>query len=360
MTKLRDQAGQSLVMVVIFVAALLGMAALAVDVGSWFFADRKAQAAADAAALAGAQELPRANDATTVANNYAAINHGGLDSVSIAVATKDLANDTINVDVADTAPGFFARLFGLDSVGVSAHAQARMYLVYGADSVAPIIVSDEQPELQCYVGGGGPGCYSGTVTLTLMNLHTGNGRGNGNGGGGNQGGGGGGGNQGGGGGNQGGGGGNQGGSGDGAGQWGLLNLDRNNSGTNCNENNLEGWINGSLETGLLYPNQWYFGCPSAKFNSSQFIAAMQSRYYSTCGCEILLPIWDQAQGIQNGGSNAQFHIIGWVALRVFSYSANGSTATITGQFTEVIWDGVKGGPGQSTPNLGVRTISLTE
>ena len=38
------------------------MAALVVDVGSWYQADRRLQTAADAAALAGVQELPRRSD----------------------------------------------------------------------------------------------------------------------------------------------------------------------------------------------------------------------------------------------------------------------------------------------------------
>ena len=54
----RSERGQSLVIVLIFMTALIGMAAAVIDVGSWYRADRKLQANADAAALAGAQELP--------------------------------------------------------------------------------------------------------------------------------------------------------------------------------------------------------------------------------------------------------------------------------------------------------------
>ena len=61
-------------MIVVLVAGMLvvilGMAALAIDVGSFYQAQRQAQSAADAAALAASQDLPTntnaaANDGTT-------------------------------------------------------------------------------------------------------------------------------------------------------------------------------------------------------------------------------------------------------------------------------------------------------
>ncbi len=58
MTTLRSQRGQAMVMSIVFLTVLLGMAALVLDVGSWYRADRHAQLTADAAALAGAQALP--------------------------------------------------------------------------------------------------------------------------------------------------------------------------------------------------------------------------------------------------------------------------------------------------------------
>ena len=53
----RSQRGQSLVIVLLFMTVLIGMAAAVIDVGSWYRTDRKLQANADAAALAGAGAL---------------------------------------------------------------------------------------------------------------------------------------------------------------------------------------------------------------------------------------------------------------------------------------------------------------
>ena len=73
-----NQRGQSLVLSLVFLTVLVGMAALVVDVGSWYRADRKLQANADAAALAAAQELPANRAAAEAAAlDYAATNDGG-------------------------------------------------------------------------------------------------------------------------------------------------------------------------------------------------------------------------------------------------------------------------------------------
>ena len=54
----RSDHGQATVLTVVFLVVLLGMAALVLDIGSWYRADRATQSTADAAALAGAQALP--------------------------------------------------------------------------------------------------------------------------------------------------------------------------------------------------------------------------------------------------------------------------------------------------------------
>src|SRR3954470_7498235 len=54
----REESGQAVVLSAVWIVVLLGMAGLVIDVGSWYRAQRNLQADADAAALAGAQELP--------------------------------------------------------------------------------------------------------------------------------------------------------------------------------------------------------------------------------------------------------------------------------------------------------------
>jgi uncharacterized membrane protein len=50
---------------VIAMMSVIGMCALAVDVGSWYQVKRNVQAATDAAALAGASQLPAGQPAAT-------------------------------------------------------------------------------------------------------------------------------------------------------------------------------------------------------------------------------------------------------------------------------------------------------
>lgn len=54
----RGQSGQTLVVALLTMAALLGMLALVVDVGMAYYQRRSLQNAVDAAALAGSSELP--------------------------------------------------------------------------------------------------------------------------------------------------------------------------------------------------------------------------------------------------------------------------------------------------------------
>ena len=124
MNRLRSEAGQAVVLSVVFMAALLGAVALVLDVGSWFREQRATQSAADAAALAGAQALPDSTgSASVLANQYLASNGGGVGTITFS--TKNVVNDTVKVNVTRQADGFFAQLFGIDSVDVHAKAAAR-------------------------------------------------------------------------------------------------------------------------------------------------------------------------------------------------------------------------------------------
>jgi uncharacterized membrane protein len=125
-SRLRDEAGQALVVTTIFMAALLGGVALSLDVGSWYREHRQAQSTADAAALAGAQALPSdPSQAMTLAQSYGDDNGGGLASGDITFTSDYSINDTIAVTVHRNPPGFFSKLFGIDSANVHARAAAR-------------------------------------------------------------------------------------------------------------------------------------------------------------------------------------------------------------------------------------------
>ena len=124
MTNLRRQEGQVTVLVAVFMVVLIGMAGFVIDVGSWFRQQRASQSTVDSAALAGAQSLPDDTaGATAMATTYAGYN-GGVAGAAITFTSRYSPNDTITVQQARPATGFFSSLFGISTVTVRAHASA--------------------------------------------------------------------------------------------------------------------------------------------------------------------------------------------------------------------------------------------
>ena len=100
--------------------AMLAMAAFAIDVGSWYQVQRHAQGTADAAALAGAQDLPAAQTtATADATSYVSKNMpGATPTITFPTSTE------IKVVVSTTAKSFLGGLLNVTSANVSASAVA--------------------------------------------------------------------------------------------------------------------------------------------------------------------------------------------------------------------------------------------
>jgi Flp pilus assembly protein TadG len=138
MRRARGERGQIVAVVVLALVCLLGIAAFAIDVGYAYYAKRQLQSATDAAALAGAQDLPTAATAITTATSYAAANTpGNLSNLSFTYQTKCTTtsviatgcNAAVNPNalvVTGTASTdtWFAKVFGIDHFDVSAHANA--------------------------------------------------------------------------------------------------------------------------------------------------------------------------------------------------------------------------------------------
>ncbi|HEY5539831.1 MAG TPA: pilus assembly protein TadG-related protein [Coriobacteriia bacterium] len=126
---LHNDSGAVAVIVALMMVVLVGVAALVVDMGSLYVERRKMQTAADAAALAGVQELPGdPTEARRIAAAYVSVNASEATGVSISFPPGgNVANDTILVTV-DTpeAPLFFARIWGQSSAPVAASAAARV------------------------------------------------------------------------------------------------------------------------------------------------------------------------------------------------------------------------------------------
>lgn len=122
----KNDEGAVAVLVAVMLVVLLGMAALAVDAGALYSERRQMQTAADAAVLAGVMELPASPDsAVATAQQYVELNTSGADNVSFEVRSTWASNDTIVAVVQDSdMQMFFARLLGIDTTPVGAHATA--------------------------------------------------------------------------------------------------------------------------------------------------------------------------------------------------------------------------------------------
>ncbi len=126
--RVRREEGQALVLCCLFLAALLGMASLAVDVGKLYLVSASFQRAADAAALAGGSGLVVSQaEATSRATQFANLNlstQPGLSNGTTTTVTFPTAN-TVKVTISNPALNlFFGGIIGRPTAPVSAHATA--------------------------------------------------------------------------------------------------------------------------------------------------------------------------------------------------------------------------------------------
>ena len=120
-----SERGQSLALITVFMMSLLGMAALAIDAGSWYQTKRAVQAAADSAALAGASQLPAGwTTAQTAAQTEYSHNGNGSDTVTYQNTANLTTGDTVKVTASRVSTSFFAKLFGFTSANITATASA--------------------------------------------------------------------------------------------------------------------------------------------------------------------------------------------------------------------------------------------
>ena len=132
------------------------------------------------------------------------------------------------------------------------------------------------------------------------------------------------------------------------GSFGLIDLLQGDNG-NAGSSTLGQWIQFGFSNFLNLG--YYDSDPGAKFNSTEIASALNARM----GTDLLFPVYDTLTGT---GSNAQYHIIGWAAFHLEGFESHGNTGSVTGYFTQVIWDGIQSSTAPSGNNFGVYTIAL--
>jgi len=301
MNRYDNQRGQTMVLSLLFMVALMAVATGVLDVGSWYRTHRHTQATADAAALAAAQELPEETaTATSMAVDYGDRNDGGVAAQDVVLTSAVMTNDTVKVTARKNAPVFLSRLFGFKNLTARASATARVGVLGSARYAAPIGVDLLHPMLQCEP----LPCFNQTTQLDLEKT--------------------------------------------GPGAFRLINIDGSRGGTSPQI--LGDWLRNGYD-GYM-PINWYFSDPGAKFDSSHIQGALDDRI----GSDLLFPVYSDIRG---GGSNFQYEVIGWVGFHLTGFDARGNSGKLDGWFTHVIWEGIYS-EHATGDDFGARSVSLVE
>jgi Flp pilus assembly protein TadG len=304
--RVRNESGQAVVFVVVALSTLVAMVSLVVDGGSWVRTQRQVQTAADAAALAGAQDIPNQATAQTSAINYAQQNFAGIAAPTVTFPSAG------EIDVVAEKPVSGIILSALNATA-RAHARAQVSVPLFMKNVAPVAVKNT---VACAVTN--PGCYGQTVTLTFDESQVA------------------------------------------SSTIGLINLScHSTDSTACGSSSgiggsqLKDWIDNGYHDALP-ANQWY------GVKTGETVGPVKQGFTDKVGVPLFFPVFDQTA---NSGSNYFFHIIGWAA---FVIDPNGIVwgpqgRTLTGHFTTfTATDLAAGDPISGATDFGVHVITLTQ
>ena len=314
--RLRQEDGQVIVFVVAILTVLIGISALVIDGGHWFHTQRHLQTAADAAALAGVQNLPSdPSGASSIASSYAQDNYLGSATAITFPTTPSPpcgVNNCIRVVATKTAPGTLARIYGavFDNVNVSARAMAAVTVPSSFKNVAPVAVKNT---VACTV----PSCFNTSKTVSFDESSVA------------------------------------------SSTIGLLNLTcHGTSLPACINNNnvgateLRDWIiSGFVDE--LPSGQWY------GVKTGQNVGPIKQGFDAKVGVRLFFPVFDTTQNI---GSVWYFHVIGWSAFvidQVVSWSP--SDKRLRGHFVAFTTSDLPAGvPPTSSNDFGVHILTLVE
>jgi len=156
--RLNNNEGVTQIIVVVALAGLLGMAALVIDVGSAMAERIQLSNAVDAAALAGAMELPTdPDDALIEAQNIVIANGVDLNDVSITVGED---SRSISVTAAKPFDFVLAPVIGIESAVLNVEAEVIIGNASGVSGLRPFGIEDQEltfGDLATLKEGGGDG-----------------------------------------------------------------------------------------------------------------------------------------------------------------------------------------------------------
>ena len=132
----KRERGQVIVIAALLLPLLMGMTAVAVDIGSYSSDRRNLQNAADAVALAAANDLPDSNKAMGTANQYAIKNHISPSDMTVTISGGNTAPQ-VRVVISVSHNFSFIRALGVNSKAVSGTATAAKVSFGGSNGIVP-------------------------------------------------------------------------------------------------------------------------------------------------------------------------------------------------------------------------------
>jgi Flp pilus assembly protein TadG len=314
--RLAHEDGQVIVFVVAILTVLIGISALVIDGGHWFHTQRHLQTAADAAALAGVQNLPSdPTGASGMASSYAQDNYLGSATAITFPTTPSPpcgVNNCIRVVATKTAPGTLARIYGavFDNVNVSARAMAAVTVPSTFKNVAPVAVKNT---VACTI----PTCFNTSKTVSFDESSVA------------------------------------------SSTIGLLNL-------TCHATSLPACVNNN-NVGATELRDWIISgfadeLPSGQWygvKTGQNVGPIKQGFDAQIGVRLFFPVFDNTQNI---GSVWYFHVIGWSAFvidQVVSWSP--SDKRLRGHFVAFTTSDLPAGvPPSGSNDFGVHILTLVE
>lgn len=129
-----------LVILTILIPVMLGVVAMAVDISTFDWTWSRMQSAADAAALAGASNLPTSpSRAIATATSYALTN--GMVSAEVSTPVVAADNLSISITLSRSVPYYFGRVLGLTASPVVVTATAGLLTTGSVTGAMPIGLS---------------------------------------------------------------------------------------------------------------------------------------------------------------------------------------------------------------------------
>ena len=268
---------------------IFGAAAIVIDAGDIWQERRQLTVATDAAALAAAQDLALGVDGCVVsAGPYVSHNSPGA-SMTGCAAVGNSVSGTVAVEAEITVVHSLAKVLGRDQTIVESASTAKWGTPSGVYGLRPFALCSESPGFTAWQASG----HSTTQVFRIYyNKDTPDDCGN-----------------------------------EAPGNWGLVDL---NGGSNSNSETQD-WVENGYH-GLVSAPDWYEGDPGAFSNSLPISSILNET--------IQLPVFNDVNDLS--GSNVDFHITGFVSVRITAYKSNGSQGNryLDIQFLTAVGSGV--------------------